>query len=218
MLRRHALAPPHRALDQLDAIDAASAHRPVLLFKHSTRCSISDTALHRLPLALVAGGRWSRAPARPFAAPTSRDAIAERYRVPHESPQALVMNRGRCILHASPGDRLPRARRRHAGLVGPFSTAPFFGLRQRHERAMPSPSVSRIAPFHLPLATVMLLRLAESTRYRRRPELAAAARDTTIAAPVAPSACGTAWSSSAAIRRYATVDAGHNVITLWQTM
>lgn len=91
---------PLTALDQLDAIDATSAHMPVLLFKHSTRCSISDTALHRLQRA------WQVADGPVHLLDLLRhrdlsDAIAERYGVRHESPQALVIHHGRCILHAS---------------------------------------------------------------------------------------------------------------------
>lgn len=88
---------------QLDAIDAASAERPVLLFKHSTRCSISRTVLDRLERA------WTAAD---DAAHTSyyldllrhrdiSDAIAERYGVRHESPQVLVIRNGRCVHHAA---------------------------------------------------------------------------------------------------------------------
>jgi bacillithiol system protein YtxJ len=88
---------------QLDAVDAASAGKPVLIFKHSTRCSISSVALGRLE------NSWS---------PTDdaehnvhyldliryRDvsnAIAERYGVQHESPQVLVIRHGKCVYDAS---------------------------------------------------------------------------------------------------------------------
>ena len=92
--------PPLTALDELDAIDAASAHRPVLLFKHSTRCSISGTALHRLQRA------WQVADGPTYLLDLLRhralsDAIAQRYGVRHESPQVLVIHQGRCIRHTS---------------------------------------------------------------------------------------------------------------------
>jgi bacillithiol system protein YtxJ len=85
---------------QLDAIDAASAERPVLLFKHSTRCSISSTALHRLQR------DWRPDDGAVHLLDLLRhrdisDAIAERYGVRHESPQVLVIRNGRCVHHAA---------------------------------------------------------------------------------------------------------------------
>jgi bacillithiol system protein YtxJ len=88
---------------QLDAIDRLSAERPVLIFKHSTRCSISSAALNRLESA------WSAADAIPgtlYYLDLIRfrgisNAIADRYGVQHESPQVLVIHHGRCVHHAS---------------------------------------------------------------------------------------------------------------------
>jgi bacillithiol system protein YtxJ len=74
----------------------------VLIFKHSTRCSISSTALNRLERA------WRPEDAghavwyldllryRPIS-----NAIAERYGIQHESPQVLVIRAGRCVYDAS---------------------------------------------------------------------------------------------------------------------
>ncbi|MCB9170899.1 MAG: bacillithiol system redox-active protein YtxJ [Flavobacteriales bacterium] len=94
---------PLNARAQLDVIDAASQERPVLIFKHSTRCSISFAALDRLERG------WSDAddahhPAWLLDLIRHRDvsnAVAERYGVRHESPQVLIIHRGRCIDHAS---------------------------------------------------------------------------------------------------------------------
>jgi bacillithiol system protein YtxJ len=88
---------------QLDAIDQQSAERPVLIFKHSTRCSISSAALHRLE------SGWSAADAGLGAIyyldlirfRSISNAIAGRYGVQHESPQVLVIRHGRCVHHAS---------------------------------------------------------------------------------------------------------------------
>lgn len=91
---------PLTTLEELDALEAASAHGPVLLFKHSTRCSISSTALHRLQRA------WQAADAPVHLLDLLRhralsDAIAARYGVRHESPQVLVIRDGRCVYQAS---------------------------------------------------------------------------------------------------------------------
>lgn len=91
---------PLTTLDELDRIDAASARRPVLVFKHSTRCSISSTALHRLQRAWQA----TDGPVHLLDLLRHRalsDAIAARYGVRHESPQVLVIRDGRCVYEAS---------------------------------------------------------------------------------------------------------------------
>ena len=84
---------------QLDAIDTASHKGPVLIFKHSTRCSISSAALNRLESA------WTLEDAAEHTVhyldvlkyrPLS-NLIADRYAVQHESPQVLVVRDGRCV-------------------------------------------------------------------------------------------------------------------------
>ncbi len=88
---------------QLEAIDEASKQGPVLLFKHSTRCSISSAALHRLERAWTvdddeAHTCWFLDLIRHR---DLSDAIAHRYGVQHESPQAIVVRDGRSVWHAS---------------------------------------------------------------------------------------------------------------------
>jgi bacillithiol system protein YtxJ len=86
----------------IDAALQRSFHQPVLLFKHSHRCSISAAALGRLErtheswsphctafLVDVVGQR-----------PIS-NALASRLAVPHESPQVLLINKGVCSYHES---------------------------------------------------------------------------------------------------------------------
>ncbi|MCC7502292.1 MAG: bacillithiol system redox-active protein YtxJ [Flavobacteriales bacterium] len=90
---------PLTTAEQLDALDAASHHGPVLIFKHSTRCSISGAALNRLE------SSWT--PADPGASSVHyldllkyrslSNAIADRYAIEHESPQALLIHDGRCV-------------------------------------------------------------------------------------------------------------------------
>lgn len=87
----------------LDTIDQDSEHRPVLIFKHSTRCSISTAALNRLESA------WLSKDAELGTVHyldliryrSISNAIADRYGVQHESPQVLVIRHGRCVHHAS---------------------------------------------------------------------------------------------------------------------
>jgi bacillithiol system protein YtxJ len=88
---------PVTDLSQLQAIDDASLVKPVLLFKHSTTCSISRTALDRLERA------WTPADDDAHTAyyldllkfRSVSNAIAERYGVTHESPQALIIRNGK---------------------------------------------------------------------------------------------------------------------------
>lgn len=84
---------------QLDIIDKESAQGKVMIFKHSTRCSISATALNRVEKA------W--APENDklltcyfldlIAHRNISNAIADRYGVEHESPQVLIISKGKCI-------------------------------------------------------------------------------------------------------------------------
>jgi len=84
---------------QLDAIDIASQQAPMLIFKHSTRCSISSAAIGRLERG------WTPANDQDHSIYyldliRHRDvsnAIAQRYGVEHASPQVLVIRNGKCV-------------------------------------------------------------------------------------------------------------------------
>ena len=81
---------------QLETIKEQSKEQPVVIFKHSTRCSISAMALNRLERAsqpegvlfyfldLIANRAVS-------------NKVAEIFGVHHESPQVLVIRNGECI-------------------------------------------------------------------------------------------------------------------------
>ncbi len=81
---------------QLETIKAESHQQPVLIFKHSTRCSISRAVLDRLER------HWSNADVsdvKPYFLdlltyrPLSNQ-IALDFDVEHESPQAIIIYRG----------------------------------------------------------------------------------------------------------------------------
>jgi bacillithiol system protein YtxJ len=92
------------SLDVLNAADAVSHQKPVLLYKHSGRCHICSMAKNRLEL------YWD--PARgiePYfldliAHRDVSNEIANRYQVRHESPQVLLIKNGKCVYHASHGE------------------------------------------------------------------------------------------------------------------
>ncbi len=88
------------ALEQLDLIREASFNKPQLIFKHSTTCSISKMAF----------SRFERAEA-----PDTIDfyyldllnyrsisnAIAETFKIHHESPQVILIKNGECTYDES---------------------------------------------------------------------------------------------------------------------
>jgi bacillithiol system protein YtxJ len=86
-------------ISDIDKINNLSKEHKVLLFKHSTRCSISSSALNRLER------NWKDEDSEKLS-PYYLDllkhrnvsnAIAELYAVEHQSPQVLVIKDGKCI-------------------------------------------------------------------------------------------------------------------------
>jgi bacillithiol system protein YtxJ len=89
-------------VSQLENIRETSFKKPQLIFKHSTRCSISSTAKNRLER------NWS---------PDDKqvdvhyldliryreisNTIAHLFSIPHESPQVLMIQNGTCVYDAS---------------------------------------------------------------------------------------------------------------------
>lgn len=87
-------------LDDLAKVLAAADREPVLIYKHSLTCGSSAWALEEVralaeqttvPIALV--------PVQ-TARPVSNE-IAARFGVRHESPQLLIVERGRVLWHSS---------------------------------------------------------------------------------------------------------------------
>ncbi len=85
---------------QLEEVKSLSKTKPQLIFKHSTRCSISSMAKHRLEktatpgeidfyyLDLIKNRNISQK-------------IAEEFNIRHESPQVLLIKNGECIYDES---------------------------------------------------------------------------------------------------------------------
>jgi bacillithiol system protein YtxJ len=86
--------------EQLKQIISKSQERPQVIFKHSTRCSISSVALQRLQ-------KVSQPSNIDFyfldllSYRTLSNRIAQVFNVPHESPQVLVIRDGQCIYEES---------------------------------------------------------------------------------------------------------------------
>ncbi|SFG60886.1 bacillithiol system redox-active protein YtxJ [Pontibacter chinhatensis] len=94
---------PLTSVEQLEEILEESKNTPVVIFKHSTSCSISSTAKSRLER------QWNGAGldhVKPYYLdllsyrPVSNE-VAELLQVQHESPQLLLVQDGVCTYDAS---------------------------------------------------------------------------------------------------------------------
>lgn len=85
---------------QLDAIKEKSKTTPQLIFKHSTRCSISSVAKSRLERGATPEGidfyYLDLISHRDISAK-----VAETFGVYHESPQVLLIKNGECVYDES---------------------------------------------------------------------------------------------------------------------
>lgn len=89
---------------QIELITKESENEPILIFKHSTRCSISSTALDRFERS------WSKHnPTKPLKLffldliknKQVSNAVSKTFGVEHESPQILLVKSGEVIYHES---------------------------------------------------------------------------------------------------------------------
>ncbi len=88
--------------EQVDQAVQNSAHKAVVFFKHSTRCSISTMAKKRLES--LDSSELSKADFYYLDLIAHRDVsnyIAEKLHVYHESPQIIVVKNGECTYDAS---------------------------------------------------------------------------------------------------------------------
>ncbi|GAB4331012.1 MAG: bacillithiol system redox-active protein YtxJ [Flammeovirgaceae bacterium] len=89
--------------NELEHLKKESTNHKILIFKHSTRCSISAMALDRLER------NWKNDEMKnikPYYLDllSYRDVsnqIAADFQVTHESPQVLIIENGKCIHHSS---------------------------------------------------------------------------------------------------------------------
>lgn len=92
------------SVEMIDDLINESYNKPILILKHSTRCSISSMAKNRLEL------YWDNEDGiEPiyldlisYRAISNR--LAEIFNVKHESPQVLLIKNGKCTYHASHSD------------------------------------------------------------------------------------------------------------------
>lgn len=87
-------------MDQLDQLSAESKLQPIVVFKHSTRCSISIMAKARLERSIqpehISFYYLDLLQHRDIS-----NQLSERYSVYHESPQVLLIKNSECIYDES---------------------------------------------------------------------------------------------------------------------
>jgi bacillithiol system protein YtxJ len=90
-----------KSKEQLDQITAESDNNPILIFKHSTRCGISRTALDRLERNWDVS-EMDHVKTYFLDLLSFRDIsneIADRFDVEHESPQLIIVEKGKAIVN-----------------------------------------------------------------------------------------------------------------------
>ncbi|MFY7810815.1 MAG: bacillithiol system redox-active protein YtxJ [Flavobacterium sp.] len=89
-------------ISQLDEIDQLSVQQKIIIFKHSTRCSISMMALKSFENSFDFTNKHFQAfLLHLLTYRTISNHIASKYNITHQSPQILVIEKGICTLHAS---------------------------------------------------------------------------------------------------------------------
>lgn len=89
--------------EQLDQIKEESGEKTVVIFKHSTRCGISRMVLRTFEK------DFQKEPADDhkmyfldlLANRNISNEVASRFKVPHESPQVIILKNGEVVHHAS---------------------------------------------------------------------------------------------------------------------
>lgn len=90
-------------ISQIDELIEESKTKSVVVFKHSTRCSISSMAWSRMER------NWKEEDSIKFspyfldliAHRQISNAIAQRFSVPHESPQVIIIKNGKAVYNDS---------------------------------------------------------------------------------------------------------------------
>lgn len=92
-------------VEELDRLIVLSATTPVLIFKHSTRCSVSLMAKR----SLESDWNFNNNQVIPYfldliANRSVSDRVSELFNVMHESPQVILLKNGKAAYHASHSD------------------------------------------------------------------------------------------------------------------
>jgi bacillithiol system protein YtxJ len=85
---------------QLSEIISKSHIRPQVIFKHSTRCSISSVAMQRLKRGMTPG-EFDFYYLDLISYRSLSNKVADQFDVTHESPQILIIRSGQCVYDES---------------------------------------------------------------------------------------------------------------------
>ncbi|WP_425389706.1 bacillithiol system redox-active protein YtxJ [Ekhidna sp.] len=88
-------------VSDLNEVDEVSKNKPVLLFKHSTRCSISAMSLSRFERGYQGESPFELYFLDLIAHRDVSNQVAEKYAVRHESPQAILIKNGKAVFDSS---------------------------------------------------------------------------------------------------------------------
>ena len=92
---------PLTAVSALDEIDQKSKERPALIFKHSTRCSISSMVINNFERSFEEDAAFDIYYLDLIAFRDVSNEIEARYGVMHQSPQIVLISNGKSVLDAS---------------------------------------------------------------------------------------------------------------------
>ncbi|CAN1514980.1 B_thiol_YtxJ, bacillithiol system protein YtxJ [Flavobacteriaceae bacterium] len=95
---------PLTNLDQLNEIVALSNEKPVVIFKHSTRCSISRFALKQFENEFDSADATDTYFLDLIEHRDVCNEIANRFKVVHQSPQLLLIKEGKSVYDVSHSD------------------------------------------------------------------------------------------------------------------
>lgn len=87
--------------DQLDALLDDSHQRPIVIFKHSRTCGTSAEAFDQLQSFIEDGEGADVYLVDVLRHRPASQAVASRFGIRHESPQALVLRNGQVVWHGS---------------------------------------------------------------------------------------------------------------------
>ncbi|MFH6971517.1 bacillithiol system redox-active protein YtxJ [Flavobacterium petrolei] len=91
-------------LGQLNEIIAASNEKPVAIFKHSTRCSVSRMALKQFENEFNSSDKVTPYFLDLIAHRDISNEIASRFGVTHQSPQLILIKEGKAVYNVSHSD------------------------------------------------------------------------------------------------------------------
>lgn len=88
-------------LTQLENLHERSKEHPIVIFKHSTRCSISAMALSRFERNYEKESGFDSYFLDLIADRDLSNQVAEKYKIVHQSPQVILIKNGKVVFEAS---------------------------------------------------------------------------------------------------------------------